>query len=115
MEKGPKHKRLQDGLCQYRLRTSLGNTTTNNGECVMRFRSAVSLFTAVFLLGTVFSFYPLKQDEAIGHEIQKNAEHVIFLRSLVLTGKLRNACRKTCGIVRNMFNNNVLKDLPMAA
>jgi hypothetical protein len=46
---------------------------------------------------------------------RKNAENVIFLRSLVLTGKLRNACRKTCDIVKNMFNNNILKDLPMAA
>jgi len=46
---------------------------------------------------------------------RKNAEHIIFLRSLVLTGKLKNACRKTCGIVREMFRNNTLEDLPMAA
>ena len=46
---------------------------------------------------------------------KKNAENVIFLRSLVLTGKLKNACRKTCSIVRKMFNNNLLEDLPMAA
>jgi len=46
---------------------------------------------------------------------KKNAENIIFLRSLVLTGKLRNACRKTCVIVKKMFNNNVLEDLPMAA
>lgn len=44
-----------------------------------------------------------------------NAENVIFLRSLVLTGKLRNACRKACGIVEKMFNNNIIEDLPMAA
>lgn len=44
-----------------------------------------------------------------------NAENVIFLRSLVLTGKLRNACQKACGIVKNMFNNNIIEDLPMAA
>ncbi len=46
---------------------------------------------------------------------KENAENVIFLRSLVLTGKLRNACQKTCGIVRNMFNNNIIENLPMAA
>jgi hypothetical protein len=46
---------------------------------------------------------------------RKNAENIIFLRSLVLTGKLKNACRKTCSIVRKMFNNNLLEDLPMVA
>jgi len=46
---------------------------------------------------------------------RQNAENIIFLRSLVLTGKLKNACRKTCSIVRKMFNNNLLEDLPMAA
>jgi len=46
---------------------------------------------------------------------RENAENVIFLRSLVLTGKLSNACRKTCGIVKKMFDNNVIEDLPMAA
>jgi len=46
---------------------------------------------------------------------KKNAENIIFLRSLVLTGKLKNACRKTCNIVRKMFSNNLLEDLPMAA
>ena len=46
---------------------------------------------------------------------KKNAENIIFLRSLVLTGKLRNACRKTCGIVKKMFSNNILEDLPLAA
>ena len=44
-----------------------------------------------------------------------NAENVIFLRSLVLTGKLRNACRKACGIVEKMFHNDIIEDLPMAA
>ncbi|MCP3921134.1 MAG: hypothetical protein GY714_00975 [Desulfobacterales bacterium] len=46
---------------------------------------------------------------------RENAEKIIFLRSLVLTGKLRNACRKALNIVRNMFNNNIVEDLPMAA
>lgn len=46
---------------------------------------------------------------------KKNAENIIFLRSLVLTGKLRNACRKTCGIVKKMFSNNILEDLPLVA
>ena len=46
---------------------------------------------------------------------REHAENIIFLRSLVLTGKLRNACRKGLGIVRNMFNNNMIGDLPLAA
>ena len=46
---------------------------------------------------------------------REHAENVIFLRSLVLTGKLRNACRKGLGIVRNMFDNNTIEDLPLAA
>lgn len=46
---------------------------------------------------------------------RENAENIIFLRSLVLTGKMRNACRKTCGIVKKMFDDNVIEDLPMAA
>ncbi len=46
---------------------------------------------------------------------REHAENIIFLRSLVLTGKLKNACRKGLGIVRNMFDNNILKDLPLAA
>lgn len=45
---------------------------------------------------------------------REHAENVIFLRSLVLTGKLRNACRKALAIVRNMFDNNRIYDLPMA-
>lgn len=44
-----------------------------------------------------------------------HAENIIFLRSLVLTGKLRNASRKGLGIVRNMFENNIIDDLPFAA
>jgi hypothetical protein len=46
---------------------------------------------------------------------REHAENIIFLRSLVLTGKLRNACRKGLGIVRNMFDSNTIKDLPLAA
>ena len=46
---------------------------------------------------------------------REHAENVIFLRSLVLTGKLRNACRKGLAIVRNMFDNNTIDDLPLAA
>ena len=46
---------------------------------------------------------------------REHAEHVMLLRSLVLTGKLKNACRKALGVVRNMFNNNTLEDLPLAA
>ena len=46
---------------------------------------------------------------------REHAENIIFLRSLVLTGKLRNACRKGLGIVKNMFDNNTIKDLPMVA
>ncbi len=45
---------------------------------------------------------------------REHAENVILLRSLVLTGKLKNACRKGLEIVRNMFNNNTIKDLPLA-
>ena len=46
---------------------------------------------------------------------KEHAENIILLRSLVLTGKLNNACRKGLGITRNMFNNNTLEDLPLAA
>jgi len=46
---------------------------------------------------------------------RENAEKIIFLRALVLTGKLKNACRKALNIVRNMFNNNILEDLPWSA
>ena len=46
---------------------------------------------------------------------REHAENIIFLRSLVLTGKPRNACRKGMAIVRNMFNNNTIENLPLAA
>ena len=46
---------------------------------------------------------------------RENAEKIIFLRSLVLTGKLKNACRKALGVARKMFDDNILEDLPMAA
>jgi len=46
---------------------------------------------------------------------RENAENIIFLRSLVLTGKLRNACRKGLRIVKNMFDNNTIGDLLLAA
>ncbi|MEA3241756.1 MAG: hypothetical protein U9P37_09340 [Pseudomonadota bacterium] len=46
---------------------------------------------------------------------RENAENIIFLRSLVLTGRLKNACQRGLGVVRNMFNNNILEDLPQAA
>jgi hypothetical protein len=44
-----------------------------------------------------------------------NAENIILLRSLVLTGKLRNACRVVSGIVKNMYYSNTLTDLQVAA
>ena len=46
---------------------------------------------------------------------REHAENMIFLRSLVLTGKLKQACRKALRIVRNMFDNNTLESLHMAA
>jgi hypothetical protein len=46
---------------------------------------------------------------------REHAENIIFLRSLVLTGKLKNACRKGLGIVRNMFDNNTVENLPLVA
>lgn len=46
---------------------------------------------------------------------RENAENVIFLRSLVLTGKIRNACRKALQIGRTMFDQDSICDLPMAA
>jgi hypothetical protein len=46
---------------------------------------------------------------------REHAENIIFLRSLVLTGKLKNACRKGLGIVINMFDNNMIGDLEVAA
>jgi hypothetical protein len=44
---------------------------------------------------------------------RENAENIIFLRSLVLTGKLKNACRKGLSIVRNMFDNSTIENLPL--
>ncbi len=46
---------------------------------------------------------------------REHAEDVLFLRSLVLTGKLKYACKKGLGLVRNMFDNNALADFPLAA
>ena len=46
---------------------------------------------------------------------REHAENMIFLRSLVLTGKLKNACRKGLGVVRNMFDNKIIEDLPWVA
>jgi len=46
---------------------------------------------------------------------KENAENIILLRSLVLTGKLKNACRVVSGKVKNMMYNNTLTDLQMAA
>jgi hypothetical protein len=43
-----------------------------------------------------------------------NAENIILLRSLVLTGKLRNACRIVSGKVKNMYYNKTLTDLQVA-
>lgn len=44
---------------------------------------------------------------------REHAENILFLRALVLTGKLKNACRKGLGLVRKMFDNNRLGDLPV--
>ncbi len=46
---------------------------------------------------------------------RENAENVIFLRSLVLTGKIRNACRNALRLGRTMFDQGSICDLPMAA
>ncbi len=46
---------------------------------------------------------------------KEHAENMIFLRSLVLTGKLKQACQKTLSVVRNMFDNNIIEDLPRPA
>jgi hypothetical protein len=46
---------------------------------------------------------------------RKHAENIILLRSLVLTGKLKNACRKALGVVREMFDSNMIEGLPLAA
>lgn len=44
---------------------------------------------------------------------RENAERIILLRSLVLTGKLKKASRKALGVVKKMFDNNTLNDLPL--
>ncbi len=46
---------------------------------------------------------------------RENAEKMIFLRSLVLTGKLKNACRKALGFAKKMLDNYMLEPLPAAA
>lgn len=46
---------------------------------------------------------------------REHAENILFLRSLVLTGKLKTACRKGLGIVRSMYDNNTIEALPVAA
>jgi len=46
---------------------------------------------------------------------KEHAENIIFLRSLVLTGKLKQACQKTLSVVRNMFDNNAIENLTWAA
>lgn len=46
---------------------------------------------------------------------KENAEKIIFLRSLVLTGKLRMACHNALGIARNIFENQAVEDLQVAA
>jgi hypothetical protein len=44
-----------------------------------------------------------------------NAKKMIFLRSIVLTGKLKTVCYKALGIVKEMFANDVLDDLSLLA
>jgi hypothetical protein len=46
---------------------------------------------------------------------RENIEIMIFLRSLVLTGKLRNAFEKTLEMPIKMLNKNELEELPEAA
>ncbi len=46
---------------------------------------------------------------------REHAENIIFLRSLVLTGKLKNACREALRVVRNMFDKNTIENLPVVA
>ncbi len=46
---------------------------------------------------------------------KERAENIIFLRSLVLTGKLKHACKKGLGLVKKMFDNNELGDLILTA
>ncbi len=46
---------------------------------------------------------------------RENAEKMIFLRSIVLTGKLKTTCHKAFGVVKEMFANDILDDLFLAA
>ena len=46
---------------------------------------------------------------------REHAENIIFLRSLVLTGKLKIACQKALGVTRKTFNNNTIGILPLMA
>ncbi len=46
---------------------------------------------------------------------RENAEKMIFLRSIVLTGKLRTLCDKVLCIVKAMYANNTPNDLCFAA
>lgn len=46
---------------------------------------------------------------------RENAEKIIFLRSLVLTGKLRMACHNALMIIRNIMVNGADEDMQMAA
>jgi hypothetical protein len=46
---------------------------------------------------------------------REHAENILFLRALVLIGKLKAACRKGLGIVRSMYDCNTIKALPVAA
>ena len=47
--------------------------------------------------------------------LAKPANRLVIFCRRYSTGKLRNACRKGLGIVRNMFDNNTIEDLPLAA
>jgi len=46
---------------------------------------------------------------------RNHAENIILLRSLVLTGKLKQACQTIQNVVRKMFDNNKMQDLPLVA
>jgi hypothetical protein len=46
---------------------------------------------------------------------REHAENILFLRSLVLTGKLKTACFKRLGTARSIYDNNKIQALPIAA
>ncbi len=46
---------------------------------------------------------------------REHAENIIFLRSLVLTGKLKNACRKISRLARETFDKNKIENLQAVA